>query len=150
MIDNIVERYPELAWLTAGLMARDCALVDGALGLVGEATELLDAIVKEQPNSIIVKEMGDVWWYIAARWLYLMTDYEPSAFLEDVGIRRSWARRPGDPQHFATEIVIEAGKLADAVKKCHSKVNLSLNNEWEDFEALTLFKRLDDEKHLIS
>lgn len=69
------EQYRELAQKTATITHdTEDKLINGMLGLIGEAGEVVDAIKKwayqsgndmELPEEVILKECGDVLWYIA-------------------------------------------------------------------------------------
>lgn len=66
-----INEYQELALRTASTLESDKLVLNGALGLNGEAGEVADHIKKhlfqghELDKENLAKELGDVCWYIA-------------------------------------------------------------------------------------
>lgn len=88
-----------------------------ALGLAGEATEVLGHILQVDPSSTLTKELGDVCWYVAA----LCTHFDISlgdvvghkdfpSFLTEVfdGPHRPYAH---------LKMIVVCGGVADYIKK---------------------------------
>ena len=66
-----INEYQELALRTASTLESDKLVLNGALGLNGEAGEVADHIKKhlfqghELDKENLAKELGDICWYIA-------------------------------------------------------------------------------------
>jgi len=77
---NIIAEYPALAARSAARLDPDAALIDGALGLSGEVDELA-AVVWADHRDFVLREAGDVLWYIAVRLLPAFSWSDESAVL---------------------------------------------------------------------
>lgn len=85
------------------------------LGIVGESSELFEKIVKseqegEKQKDLIIKEMGDIFWYLAAWSDFVDND------LEKLIISTLTKEKP-HPVFLAMDIVIESGRIAEYGKK---------------------------------
>jgi NTP pyrophosphatase (non-canonical NTP hydrolase) len=104
MMDSI-DRYQELAARTKAAYDEDpkFELAIMALGLAGEAGELADYIKKvvghghEMDQNRVVKEMGDVYWYLAAIASWMDVD---SSLILQANIQKLTERYPDG---FSTE-----------------------------------------------
>jgi NTP pyrophosphatase (non-canonical NTP hydrolase) len=66
-----INEYQELAMRTASKLTNDELILNGALGLCGESGEVADIVKKwkfqghEIDREKVIKELGDICWYIA-------------------------------------------------------------------------------------
>lgn len=78
------------------------------MGLVGEAIEFLEAVTSTRSRTIILDELGDVFWYIAA----VIRDYDLHKLIEE-----SITYYKSSEEHMATKMVIKAGAVLEQIKK---------------------------------
>jgi NTP pyrophosphatase (non-canonical NTP hydrolase) len=77
-----INEYQKLALRTSNIETKEGLLLNGALGLAGETGEVVDHIKKyffqghTLDKNLLVKELGDVCWYIAILAKALNVDLE--------------------------------------------------------------------------
>ena len=103
-----VNEYQKLAMTTLNpALSKKDVLINGVMGLCGEAGEAIDIVKKhlaqghELDREKLIKELGDVAWYLAE------TAYALGVPLEDVLIRNIDKLRARYPQGFEAKRSIE-------------------------------------------
>jgi NTP pyrophosphatase (non-canonical NTP hydrolase) len=112
-----LHEYAEQARVTATYAGRgqDVGVAYAALGLVGEATELLQAVISFHNRSDCMSEAGDIAWYIVALADELNIDFTD---IEVDAERRAFGGA-------VAPLTIAAGRIAEHVKKALGKGEFS-------------------------
>lgn len=108
--------YEELA-ITTKCYSDKVALPYVTLGLVGEIGELYEKLREEAEKDLVIKEFGDVLWYMAA----IRIEFS----LNEVENWPNWNNHISDPMIIGSEI----GKIAEQLKKY-------LRDDWKDEEIV--------------
>ena len=105
-----INEYQKLAMTTLNpALDRRDVLINGVMGLCGEAGEAIDIVKKhlaqghELDREKLIKELGDVAWYLAE------TAYALDVSLEDVLQRNIDKLRARYPEGFDTKRSVERG-----------------------------------------
>ena len=106
-----INEYQKLAMTTLNpALDRRDVLINGVMGLCGEAGEAIDIVKKhlaqghELDQEKLIKELGDVAWYLAE------TAYALDVSLEDVLQRNIDKLRARYPEGFDTKRSVERGE----------------------------------------
>lgn len=106
-----INEYQRLAMTTLNpALDRRDVLINGVMGLCGEAGEAIDIVKKylaqghELDREKLIKELGDVAWYLAE------TAYALDVSLEDVLQRNIDKLRARYPEGFDTKRSVERGE----------------------------------------
>lgn len=106
-----INEYQQLAMTTLNpALDRRDVLINGVMGLCGEAGEAIDIVKKhlaqghELDREKLIKELGDVAWYLAE------TAYALDVPLEDVLQRNIDKLRARYPEGFDTKRSVERGE----------------------------------------
>ena len=106
-----INEYQRLAMTTLNpALDRRDVLINGVMGLCGEAGEAIDIVKKhlaqghELDQEKLIKELGDVAWYLAE------TAYALDVSLEDVLQRNIDKLRARYPEGFDTKRSVERGE----------------------------------------
>ena len=95
-------------------------LLHGAIGMVTEASELVEA-VENQDNVNIGEELGDFLWYVSIfeRELDFNIDKSVVIYAEDTVMGTNWtdSYRNEVQRETAIKIIVDSGKLLDSLKK---------------------------------
>jgi NTP pyrophosphatase (non-canonical NTP hydrolase) len=98
--------------------------VNGAMGLVGEATETLEVIFRHQGKltdgvnrDLLVKELGDIMWYTSDLATTLDLDLASIPHMDVQHAAEPWRHMEKSALDFAIHVVIFAGKIDELVKK---------------------------------
>lgn len=106
-----LNEYQKLALRTAGEECR--SLGNCAMGLAGEAGECYEAIIKRE-NENIIKELGDLAWYIAVCAEVINVPLEQIVYTNEMAIAKLFDLEISE---IGTNIVIYACKCTDIIKK---------------------------------
>lgn len=106
-----LNEYQKLALRTAGEECR--SLGNCAMGLAGEAGECYEAIIKRE-NDNIIKELGDLAWYIAVCAEVINVPLEQIDYPNEMVFEKLFDHEISE---IGTNIVIYACKCTDIIKK---------------------------------
>jgi NTP pyrophosphatase (non-canonical NTP hydrolase) len=99
-------------------------LLNGTMGLAGEAAETLEVIFRHHNNlqdtvtrDLLIKELGDVAWYCADLTTTLEENLDTMVKFDLQHVAEPWRNRERDAEGFGIHLAISGGKALEAVKK---------------------------------
>lgn len=99
-------------------------LLNGSMGLAGEATETLEVVFRHKYNlsdgvtrDLLVKELGDIAWYCADFSTTIGVPLEDTITFDLQHVSEPWKGREHDAEGFAIHLAVVGGKILERVKK---------------------------------